>query len=212
MSVKDKVLRGHYLFFIYYWLYEAYMDRKIGGIRINKMLGEIEAVNIFPVQSTSYRILDQLNEHIKVDENDVFVDVGCGWGRMISYMLIKGKICNLIGIEINKEAAEIANQRLKAYSNVMIMHGDILEYIPDKATVFFLSNPFSADILRQFIMKINKEIKHSVKLIYLHAVYQEVFSEFSEWCVELDTFLRPRYHIPIRLCIYSYKAAESIDT
>lgn len=206
MRLKEKLFRGHFIYFFLYWLYEIYMDRRIGGIRLNKMLrSEYEGLGIFPVQSTNYRMLDQIIDFIYLTPQDVFVDVGCGWGRMISYLMIKKRECKYIGVEINSEAAEVARKRFEAYSKVQIITANITEYIPKNVTVFFLSNPFNANILSRFLEKISSEINHPVRLIYLHAVYQDMLEcRQDNWCIELNHIIRPKHHIPVKFSIFKY--------
>ena len=212
MTFKEFVVRGHFIYFFRCWLYEQYMDRRIGGKSLSGMRdnhdfqgGQVDK-EWHPVQSTDYRILREVIPYIKVSPNDIFVDVGCGCGRMISYMILKGNDCEYIGVDINREAAETARKRFIRYPNVHIETNNILSYFPEKGTVFFLSNPFGADILDQFLLKAESILKHRVILYYIIAEHTDVFEVHKEWKKLNDITLHPRYYNPIRLCIYEYTA------
>lgn len=212
-TLKDFIRRGHFLYFFVYWVYGVWMDIRIGGKRLNHMTDTEHAdTDVFPVQSTSYRILDQMLTEIQVSPADVFVDVGCGWGRLISFLWLNKRRCRYIGVEINERAAAVARERFKSFPNITILTGNILDHIPTDATIFFLSNPFGEALMDAFLDKIEKEVVHPVKLIYLHAVYHDTIRQRTRrWRIVRDVMLAPSHHIPVRFCVYQYTPANEIE-
>lgn len=187
------------------------MDRRIGGRVLNSMMENDDYCCItkdnewHPVQSTSYRLLILAVKHINVNENDVFVDVGCGFGRVISYMIIKKKKCRYIGIDINKNAVEIAKERFKQYDNVTIIRDNILNCVPFDGSTFYLFNPFGKETLDQFLSKLEENTNGSIMLYYLNPVHKSVFENHSEWQLVKEVVLKPKYHLPIDMSIYKLR-------
>ncbi len=210
MKVKYLLKRGHILYFIYYWIYEQVMDRVIGGRVLNSMLenkefcGGVKDNEFHPVQSTSYRLLALAIKSIKVDENDVFVDVGCGYGRVISYMMLKKKKCRYIGIDINEKATSLAKRRFRRFDNVTIIRDNIVNYIPPESTIFYLFNPFGIEVLNQFLDKLENTISTDITLYYLNPVHEKAFNSRKRWTLVNKKKITPKYHLPIEMNIYKY--------
>lgn len=85
----------------------------------------------------------------EVGEDDVFLDLGSGKGRMALEAASRYPFRRVIGVELSAELTEVARAnlastrlRLRAGS-VEFVHGDALEYvIPADVSVVFLNNPF----------------------------------------------------------------------
>ena len=212
MEIKEKRLtfseilrRGHFIYFAYDYLYTMYMDDKIAGSSLKGLVCNQDD-GIYPVQSLSYRILRCLAKVIEIDQDDVFVDVGCGWGRLIGYLRKKrlgGK--ETFGIEINQDAADFTKQVFKNDPHVHIYCANAVEcYIPS-ATVLILFNPFSETILEEFLDMIEEHYRHRVRLYYLHAVHESVFNKRKDrWKLLERKLIVPKYHIPVVLCEYEW--------
>lgn len=211
MELHQRILRGHYLYFGYYWLYEQIMDRKIGGKVLNEMLENDDYCNSFsdnewhPVQSTSYRLLILAIKYIYVNQDDVFVDVGCGFGRIISYLIIKHRKCRYIGIDINKAATDLARKRFENCPDVTIIRDNVLNCIPKDASIFYLFNPFGANILDKFLQKVEDQTVRNIKLIYLNPVHKNIFEHHKQWQLTESIILTPKFHLPIEMNIYELK-------
>lgn len=206
--IVDKIKRGHYLYFFYYYLYTLCMDRHIAGTyKYNRSLNKLIYNNergASPVQSTSYRVLDVLLPELEIGDGDIFVDVGSGWGRLLGYLFIKGKKCRkYYGIELNSEAADLSKKILRNYDQVEIINGDATKVIINDATVYFLFSPFDRNVMELWIKHI--ENTHSyVKVYYLHAIHEKAFANKPKWRIIKRKLLRPKYHIPVTLCVYEY--------
>lgn len=191
------------------------MDWNIGHKSLEKMIENHEFCNgpvdseWHPVQSTSYRLLTKAIQYIYVNESDVFVDVGCGFGRVISYMIIKKRKCRYIGIDINGSASRIARERFKNHLNVRIIHENVLNCIPCDATILYLFNPFGSDILDLFLEKAEQVLHHKVRLIYLNPVHKAVFEKHPRWKLRENIILKPKFHLPISMYIYEFNGTDS---
>lgn len=210
MEIKDKKLtfseklkRGHFLYFGYYFFYTKYMDKRIAGQSLQGFVCN-PGDEIFPVQSITYRMLHCLEKVIRISPDDVFVDIGCGWGRLIGYLnekKIGGK--EMYGVDINRSATEVSAKIFKDRPHIHIICADAREcYIPE-STVLFMYNPFGESILASFLDMLEQKSGHSIRLYYLHAVYENVFEKRKDrWKLLSRQMLCPKHHIPVVLCEY----------
>src|SRR5258708_6907016 len=76
------------------------------------------------VLSTSNSGYEQLEliffNYYSIRERDVIVDVGCGKGRVFSYLLYRGAKNKMIGYEINDIIGNKTKQNLSRYKNIEI--------------------------------------------------------------------------------------------
>lgn len=204
LTLPEIIHRGHFLYFAYYSLYTIYMDYRIAGCSLQKNLVCNSGEEIYPVQSASYRILRCLIRELEFESSDVVVDIGCGWGRLLGYLLEKGdQVKELYGIEINEQAATVACHIFQNNPRVHIFHADAVKlYIPS-ATVLLLFNPFGAGVLENFLDAVEKQAAHPIRIYYIHAVYESVFAERkNRWKLHKRQLLQPKHHIPVVLCEY----------
>ena len=139
-------------------------------------------------QSVNYSILDTLfrkRAKLKVVPSDVFVDVGCGKGRVINYWLMNGYKNRIVGVELDPEIAELSRHRLRRFPNVEIIAGDINENIPDYASIFWLFNPFNEQIMMIFKRRLEERFlqRGNVKLLYYNCHQVRVFCDDPNWAV-----------------------------
>ena len=72
---------------------------------------------------------DILFRNIEVNGKTI-LDVGCGFGDLISYLQEKGFHFKYIGIDISSELLKVANERHKDNKNISFYEGDILTIPP----------------------------------------------------------------------------------
>ena len=156
LSFKEKLRRGHFIYFLYCKIYEKIMDKKIANTSLEVWICNKES-GIFPVQSVNYRILRSLKKEIDIGINDVFVRVGWGMGRLIGYVTackIKGK--RTYAIDINRAAAEFSKRLFDGSDDVKIIYGDATKIKIKDATVYMLFNPFWETALKSFLDNVEK--------------------------------------------------------
>ena len=69
---------------------EDRLDRKIGGISLSEVReSRFQDLGAYPTMSAEYGAIEMMFRDFPLDANDVFVDVGCGFGRVISWLLLK---------------------------------------------------------------------------------------------------------------------------
>jgi SAM-dependent methyltransferase len=155
---------------------------------------------------SDYGALDFIFSTVKLSPADVIVDVGCGKGRVINYLLHKKSKNRIIGVELDSDIAAFTRRRLRRYRNVEIRNGNILDSIPEDATMFYLFNPFNADVMGRFKAKL-EAVFDSTVVIYYNANYADIFENAPGWTV--TTHPNPAYH---KLSIASYEAGRSAES
>lgn len=204
------IKRGHYLYFLYYWLYGLIHDYKLAGKSLNHTVFN-KQTDAFPVQCISYPYLKELLACVDFQEDEVFVDVGCAWGRLLGYLCLKTDIQQLVGVELNENVAEFAKRIFEDEPRVTILSGNILEKLPENGTTFYLFNPFGEEVLKEFLNVIEKKIKHPVRILYLHPTCRHVIeTEGSGWILTEEKEVKPRCLGALRLCVYERKGGNEL--
>lgn len=205
MSPIQIIKRGNYLYHFSFWVYGLYYDLKFAGKSLNgTVFNNIDGA--YPAQNLSYIYLNELIKVIDCNSEDIFVDVGCAWGRLLAFLRNKTKIKQFIGVEINKKIADRAQHYFKKQPDVTILNGDILEVFPEEGTVFFLFNPFDENYLSLFLERVENSVDHKIKLIYLYPTCREVLDKRSHWKIVKEIQLKPRHMGALDLCIYEFDA------
>jgi len=133
-----------------------------------------------------------------INDNDVLVDVGCGKGRVINYWLLLNIKNKIYGIEIDNKIAKWTANRLKKYSNVEIICGDVIQNIPKDASIFYLFNPFNGLILEKFKNILEETFQNpGIKIVYYNPQHLDVFKSSIDWVITV-------FDIPK---IYAHKCA-----
>ena len=155
----------------------------VGSIKTSSShFGAYDAVN------SDYDILSYIFRYkCEINKTDVLVDVGCGKGRVINYWLRRKLKNTIVGIEIDSNVAKSTSNRLRKYTNVKIINGDIIKNTPLNATIFYLFNPFIRLVLDQFRETLEDLFLNSdIKIIYYNPGHLDVFMSNSNW--KITTF------------------------
>ncbi|HVH44188.1 MAG TPA: methyltransferase domain-containing protein [Labilithrix sp.] len=139
--------------------------------------------------STAHYLLRPLIDPV-IQTGDVFVDIGCGKGRVLNWVLQDGRARHLYGIEINKTVAARVAHRLRNESRVTIIAGDALSSLPDSATLFYMWNPFGMDLMEQLKAAIIAKYTQlgtlqKIRIIYHFCCCVEVWRN-DERCIVTD--------------------------
>lgn len=203
--------RGHYGYFFCYWLYGRIMDLRLAGRSLDRTVFN-SGKGAFPVQSISYPYIRALERRLCVGPDDVFVDVGCAWGRLLGYVRSHKKVKQLIGVELNPEVASRARKIFQNDARVKIVSGDILEHFPREGTVFYLFNPFDEEIFAKFIATVEANIRHPIKLLYLHPTCRAVLDAGRPgWSLVREEKIKPKHLGPLVLCVYEYDRGKDFS-
>ena len=159
-------------------------DRKTGGIPTTGLIpSRFGDKGAFATQSADFRGLDRMFKVVRLHGDDVFVDVGCGKGRVLTY-LHRRRLCGSIyGVELDPDIADIAKARTENCRDIQVICGNILDQkeIVSKATAFFLFNPFNDAVLAEFVDMIESLCDHEVRLYYCFDCFRGCIDGRANW-------------------------------
>ena len=150
-------------------IYDYYWDKKICGVSLLKYAPSEhrEDMGATGSQSTRYWMLDDVFGDSFPDDTDSVIDVGCGRGRLLAYMLKRGFKGRVTGIELNESVAEYAESWSRKYSNITVIPGDAFALDYNDYTVLFMARPFEPPFFANFLEKLESELAHPITLYYL---------------------------------------------
>ena len=133
-------------------------------------------------RGSSWLMLWELFRRLEVAEDDVFVDIGSGMGRVV-FMAAHRPFRRVIGIEQSGRLTEVAQgiiagqrHRLKC-QDIELLSVDALEWeIPDDLMVVYLSCPFPTEVFGQLVDRLVASIERCprvVRLIYYYSTTQD---------------------------------------
>jgi len=162
-------------------VYSSAIDLAFGGKVCRTDLNhEIYKNGRHTMVHTHYHVLRDIFARVPVSPDDVLVDIGCGEGRVINFWLSQGWKNPIIGIESVEAIADQARKRYRKFPNVTIVTGDALANLPCNGTLFYLYNPFGAEIVTQF----EKAIRPlNARIVFHQNNYMEPFDP-GFWRIE----------------------------
>lgn len=142
--------------------------------------------------SESYEAIDygtfaHVLRRIVIHPDDVFLDYGCGMGRVI-VLAARQPFRRVIGVELSPKLCSIAERNLQlarrrlACSAVDIVNMDASAFVvPDDVSVVWLFSPFFGEVMRQVIMRLRESLEAVPREITIvHVIPDNVTSAFRE--------------------------------
>ena len=170
-AVKIYLLKIDTRIFDYKYNVNTHKDSYLKDLKFNsinkKEACDYETIAIFSIK----KILN----NIEIDKKDIFVDFGCGKGRVL-LIASQYKFNKIIGIEFAPELFSIARANLERcknnnnlnVNNIMIFEEDVLQYnFKNNETVFYLFNPFTNNILDQLCEDIVRSFNSNPRRILI---------------------------------------------
>jgi SAM-dependent methyltransferase len=162
-------------------LIQAYFDIRVGVYTGGIQGSRYAASGANDTVSTDLRIIPALLDQA-LSEGDVFVDVGCGRGRVLHWVLRDERASAVYGIELDKRVAAIAARSLDNYLNATVVAGNVLTALPDDATLMYLWNPFNADMMEKFKEAVVTKYTslgrlNQLRIVYHNALHSKVFED-----------------------------------
>jgi GT2 family glycosyltransferase len=167
-------------------LQDYLIDRRYGGSCGGTHASQWTYMGYHGTSSAHYVYLGRIFDHVKLDADDVLVDVGCGKGRVLNFWLQRGLPNRLVGIDIDPRFAGYTSRRLASFPNVEVLCGDALEVLPPDATVYFLFNPFKRDVMERFKQRLEESHEPAKRLtvVYYMAYFADntdLFASDPDW-------------------------------
>jgi SAM-dependent methyltransferase len=176
------------------WLRNVAIDWKYGGSCGGRIHTRFPETGANGTSSADYYQLDKLfgPKGVRIQPEDVIVDVGCGKGRVLNYWLHRGYRNRIYGMELDPDFAAFSANRLRKFTNVSIIAGDALAKLPSDATLFFVFNPFKAPVFEAFKKQLELQFRNRpCRILYFHCKHADVFRDDPRWTLEelhLNTF------------------------
>lgn len=146
-----------------------------------------------PYQPTFYGRLEKMLAYLKLTQDDVFVDLGCGKGRAV-FFVARQKIKKVIGVELNPKLFAVAQKNLKNFrrgrSPIKLLNVDAACFNPQEGTAFFLFNPFGRDTLEAVLGNIENSLvinPRGIRIVYYGAEFRQLLDD-QGW-LKLDGFV-----------------------
>ena len=180
-------------------------DERHGGIAANRLIpSKYAAMGAYSTQSSDYRCMKQIFRAVPLRPDDVFIDVGCGEGRVLTYLSDQGFCGKAVGIELDEDVAHTAALRTASCKNVTICCGNVLEQgeLFRDATVVYLFNPFSGRVFQALVELLESVCTKPVRLYYLNCLYVDAIRNRERWtCLSDGEIHRPGIR-PMPFAVY----------
>ncbi len=137
-------------------------------------------------ESTPRRHLHIILSSLSISENDVFVDMGCGVGRVMAAAGMY-PFKEIVGVDVSAELNDICESNIKKmkhrlkckkYKNIT---SNASEYkIPRDATFIYFFNPFGKEVMKnvfEAILDSISQFPRKVTIIWYNPKYQQILEE-----------------------------------
>ncbi len=150
---------------------DSRMDKRICGQSLVKYVPSIsrddqKSIGGTGSHSTHYALLKRVFSHIELKSTDTFLDVGCGKGRVLAFLVKENCPCPIYGIEYNEKVGKIAADWAAKYEQVNVIIGDALKYDYNRFTVLSLARSFLPKTFLAFVEQLEGTVQHPITLIY----------------------------------------------
>lgn len=151
-------------------LMDMIVDLRVCGRSLVKYVPSIDRDNQKKLggtgsQSTHYCLLRRIFSHVTLTEEDAVLDVGCGKGRVLAFLLREKCPCRLYGVEHNPKVARIAADWSQRYDRVTVFTGDAFSLDYNPYTVLTLARSFLSETFIAFVEQLEQTMTHPVRLV-----------------------------------------------
>jgi len=143
----------------------------------------------------AHRSIEMILNRLALNADDVFVDIGCGKGRVVCRAALR-PIRQVIGVDIDADLCNAAEQNVKslvgAKAPVRIINLPAQEFDYLDCTAFFLFNSFGASTLEQVLATIHRSLAanpRSIRFAYVNPFHEHLLKQVG-WLEEYDRFAR----------------------
>jgi precorrin-6B methylase 2 len=138
-------------------------------------------------EASRYTHLRKALDYLDITPDDVFVDFGCGKGRVLAFAAIK-RPRRVVGVELVEKYAEIARANAHTLTRklkvpVEVRTGDAAFCSIDDGTIYYLFNPFGTSTLQSVLDNIRKSLETNprrVRIAYYNPSHEVLLGRI-EW-------------------------------
>lgn len=136
-------------------------------------------------QATRSSHLVPMAEYLQLRKDDVFVDYGCGKGRVVCFMALHD-IKRVVGVELRKELAGFAREKIREIgpaTPVDIYEQDAATFYSPDGTIFYLFNPFGVETVKRVLRNIHRSFEahpRTLRIVYNNSIYSN-WLDSADW-------------------------------
>ncbi|MDF2537805.1 MAG: GCN5-related N-acetyltransferase [Herbinix sp.] len=140
------------------------------------------------VYHTKYCAMPLIFHFVQITDKDVLVDVGCGKGRVINYLLSRKLRNKIYGLELDPLVANQTKKQFARWKNVTILSGDAISNLPSEGTIFYFYNPFTEEKVKLFEETLSQKYKNrKITVIYYNPKSIHAFQN-GKWKIKYINF------------------------
>ena len=163
-------------------LEDSIIDRRVCGQSLVPYVASIDrddknGIGGTGSQSTHYAFLKRIFADVSLTGSDTFMDVGCGKGRVLAFLVKEKCPCPLYGIEHNEAVGQLALNWAGRYEQINIVIGDALTHDYNPYTVLSLARPFLKQTFCAFVEHLEKTMIHPIRLVFWYG--QESYCDLN---------------------------------
>ena len=168
--------------------------------------------------ATHYGLLKRIFAHVELTPEDTLLDVGCGKGRVLAFLLKEKCPCRLYGIEHNPEVGKIAMEWTKPYDQVSIFIGDAFQLDYNPYTVLTLARSFLSVTFLSFVERLEQTLTHPIRLVsWYDQKVTHLIKSRPGWTLEYREVIRRIHGIrvaysPQAFTVWTYDPAKREST
>ena len=147
---------------------DAAIDRSICGRSLARdRATRLAAQGAHDPTPTPYWVLRELFAQVELDDSSSLLDVGCGAGRVLAFLLRTGFMGSTTGVELDAEYARIAQGWTSGHKRLRIVQGNALDQDLGAFSHFYLFNPFDPEVLDAFIRHVEEQVPRPVTVMHM---------------------------------------------
>ena len=149
---------------------------------------------------TPWLALKRVLREDEVSDQDVFIDFGCGKGRVV-YQAAMYPFRRVIGVEISPELSQIARDNIARSlpnlkcRNVEVVTTDVMNYdVPDDVTFVYFFNPFHGEVFAAVLDRLLASLRRrprELTIIYLDPSEEQALFDAGARLVKATSGMRP---------------------
>lgn len=144
-------------------------------------------------EGTTYADIQKLIAYLKFGKNDVFIDFGCGKGRIICCLATQ-KLKKIIGVELDDKMMKVAKANIGKLrlinTPIELVNMDANNFNPIEGTIFFLFNSFGEKTLKSVLSNIKDSLSihpRKIRFVYHNSKHNNILEKL-DW-LEAEGFI-----------------------
>jgi predicted RNA methylase len=139
-----------------------------------------------------YRLIFKILERLELRSHDVFIDLGCGRGR-VCCCAARSAVSAVLGVEDVKELADSARANLDRMRGAraglkQVICGKAQECQYSSATVIYMFHPFGPTVMKEVLLRIKQSLDlapRGLRIAYVNPIHESVLDS-TGWLKRYD--------------------------